>query len=216
MLHPGNDLLAHEAALLKIDAIKVVKQSLMRKGVAIGIVTAALRNAKRDPLGVIVVLRRRRAAEQVDARAGWKQDAKPECRLTTIGIGDGAVWQAWRRAPGRCYNEGGILGDLDLGSELIEAEPLSELCPLRLCHLEQKAISRRHYEEIEEYLSLRREQAGRDGAAWLRLVDIVGNQPLQEAPRGRAGDPHHRAVSKKRRVALTHLGLPLASRPRLI
>ena len=63
---------------------------------------------------------------------------------------------------------------------------------------------------------MRREQPGMDGAARLRLVDMVGDQPLQEVARGFAGDPQHGAVGKKRYPALTHLGVPLASCPRLI
>jgi hypothetical protein len=39
---------------------------------------------------------------------------------------------------------------------------------------------------------------------------------LQEAARGRTRDPHDRAIGKKRCLALTHFGLPLASSSRLI
>jgi hypothetical protein len=34
--------------------------------------------------------------------------------------------------------------------------------------------------------------------------------------RGLAGDAHHGTVGKRRYPALTHVGVPLASRPRLI
>jgi hypothetical protein len=56
---------------------------------------------------------------------------------------------------------------------------------LSLGYFEQEAVTCRHHEKIEQDFPLRREQTGMDGAAGLRLVDIVGDQPLQKAAGGR-------------------------------
>ena len=52
-----------------------------------------------------------------------------------------AVGKPGRLAPGRGYREDRILGDLDLGAELVEAEPLHELGGLSLGHFEQEAVA---------------------------------------------------------------------------
>src|SRR4029077_19213463 len=204
MLHARHDLLTDEAAFVEIDAGEPIEHRLMRKGIAKRVVAPPLRHAKGDAVCVILILRGDRAAEIARIRLRLKQDAQAEGREARIGIGDGAVGKPGRRAPGRGYGEGRILGDLDLGSELVEAAPLRKLAGLRLGYFEQKAVSCRDNKKIEKNFPLRREQAGMDGAAKLRLVDIVGDQPLQKAVRGRPRDPHDRTVGKNRRVALAH------------
>jgi dihydroorotase len=204
MLHARHNLLSDEAALVEIDAGEPIEHRLMGKGIAESVVAPALGHAEGDAVRVILILSGERAAEIADARTSWKQDAMPERRKARIGIGDGAVGKPGRRAPGRGYGEGRILGDLDWGTELVEAEPLRELAGLSLGQFEEKAVTCRHDKKIEKNFPLRREQAGMDGAARLRLVDIVGDQPLQKGVGGRPRDPHDRTVGKKRRVALAH------------
>ena len=121
MLHARHDLLTDEAAFVEIDAGELIEHRLMRKGIAKGVVAPALGHAKRDAVRVIFVLASLRAAEIAETRASGKQDALPERRQPRIGIGDGAVGKPGRLAPGRGYREDRILGDLDLGAELVEA-----------------------------------------------------------------------------------------------
>ena len=49
------DLLADEAALVEVDAVKLIHVGFVREGVAIDEVGTAARHAKRDPVRLVVV-----------------------------------------------------------------------------------------------------------------------------------------------------------------
>ena len=89
--------------------------------------------------------------------------------------------------------------------EAIKAEPLQQLGGFVLRHIEEKAVAVRDDKEIEQDLALRGEQPGMDGLPALRLVDIVGDQALQEFARVGATDPEDGARRQEARMALAHI-----------
>ena len=84
--------------------------------------------------------------------------------------------------------------DLDLGAELVEAEPLYELAFERARRVQHEAASvvrgDRHREKIEQDFSLRRQQRGEARLARLQRSDVARHQPLQEMRRVFAGDAY--------------------------
>src|SRR5665811_227962 len=99
----------------------------MREGVAEDVVAPALRHAELDTPRVVVVRAGLRAAESGNVCALGKEHAEPDLRQTRIGEGNGTVGKARLAAP---YGGDGVfrrLGNLDLGAQLVEAEPFREL-----------------------------------------------------------------------------------------
>mgnify|MGYP003694357493 CR=1 FL=1 len=84
---------------------------------------------------------------------------------------------------------------------LVEAEPLHELGGLSLGYFEQKAVSCRDNKKSNRIFP-----CGVSRPAWmappgLRLVDIVGDQPLQKL---RAAGPETRTTARSERSAALH------------
>ena len=76
--------------------------------------------------------------------------------------------------------------NLDLGAQPVEGQTPGEVADAVAPGIEQQtAIAVVGDEEIEQELSLRREQCGIDGAGRIDLVDVVGNDTLQEGARRR-------------------------------
>jgi hypothetical protein len=82
------------------------------------------------------------------------------------------------------------VGNLDLGAQLVEAEPLGKLRRLRCRGVEQELVrSRSEDQEIEQDLALRGQERGVARAADRQRLHIVGEQALQEALGVRPRDP---------------------------
>ena len=86
VLHAGDDLLADVAALVEIDAVQLVHESLMREGFAERKILAAFRHPERNPVGVVSLSRRR---AQVRGLRGDREGAPTKGREPRIIRGNG-------------------------------------------------------------------------------------------------------------------------------
>ncbi len=128
------------------------------------------------------------AAESRDIGAGLKQDAHPHLRQPRVGEGDRASGDVGGVAPLSGHDELRRLGDLYLGAQLVEAEPLRKLGHLVLRHLDQEPVAVRDDEEVKEDLALWGQQAGMDRSPVFGLIETIGDHSLQELVRLRARD----------------------------
>ena len=89
MLHPRNDLLADIAAFAEIDAAELIHVGLVRKGVAVAEINAAVRHAERDAMR-FVFARGDEGCTEIGRRLGGKMrryyHAQPERRQPRIGV----------------------------------------------------------------------------------------------------------------------------------
>ena len=125
MPHARNDFLADVAALFEIDAVQEIEIDVVRKDVAIGEIDAALGRDRVDAQRL--VSRQMRRAEGGGLRT--RQDRpRAEARIARVGIDDGVLRGVLRLAPERDDAEpGALVGDGDLGAQLVEAEPPGEI-----------------------------------------------------------------------------------------
>ena len=96
---------------------------------------------------------------------------------------------------------GALVADRDLGPQLVEAD--SRLARSAACAAGQSSrkagrrAGRAQDEEVEQDLALRRQQRGVARLARRQGLDVVGQQPLQEARRVLAVDANDAAVGEK-------------------
>ncbi len=189
MLHARDDLLADEAAFVEIDAVQMVEQRLVRKGIAESIVLAAFRHAEGDAEGVVVLLARGLATEFGGTCALRQERTVAERGQPRIRIDDGATRLRRLAAPTGRDLARRIGADLDRCAEPVEREPFQKLFFLLARQIGEEAVPLGHEEEIEQDLTLRREEAGMDGIGPLHLADIARDQALQEFTGVGAPDP---------------------------
>ena len=99
MLHARYDLLAHITAFLEVDAVQLIKQGIVRKGIAMDIVASALGHAEPDPPCTVIGFGDERAAEIGDVAHPRQQDAKPSAGSRGSAISDRSVRKSGRRHP---------------------------------------------------------------------------------------------------------------------
>ncbi len=108
---------------------------------------------------------------------------------------------------------GALVGDRDLGAQLVEAEPLGEIGRLGRSAVEEVGRARfgrnARHQHIEQNLALGRKQRGIAGLARTQPPDVVGQKALQETGRVLAGDAHHAAIVEQGGF-LRHGGSPVA------
>ncbi len=160
VLHARHDLLAHIAAFLEVDAVQLVEQGIMRKGVAIGVVASALGHTEPDPPCMVIDPGGKRAAKIGSARLRGEQDAKSERGEPGVGVSNRVLRQVRRLTPSRRHNERRLLFDLDFSPQAVEQEPLHQRARLRLAAFQQIAVPFGHHKKIEQNPPLGREQTG--------------------------------------------------------
>ena len=125
-----------------------------------------------------------------------------ERRQARVGIAEAGLGRAGA-VPDRQHAErlGQVLDD-HLGAQLVEVEPLHQRRRQRARAVEEDSRRRRRRrfddDEIDDDLALRREQRGKAGMARRHLVEVGGDQPVEELAGVVAGDLDHAAVGKKR------------------
>ncbi len=202
MLHAAHHLLADEAALVEGDAVEKIEVGLVREGIAEGIVLAALRHAECDAVGVVglgpgIGRRNRCLRENAPAKLG-------KTRVREI---DDAVGGAGSRPPLREHAVGAAgVGDLDLGAQAVQLQPLDQLRHFLFRGFEQESARRFDHEEVEQDLALGCQQAGMDRRLVRQQSHVVGDDALQQLLRVVAGNAHDAAIGQQRDLCRCHRG----------
>ena len=135
-------------------------------------------------------------------------------RRARVGVADGAGRRLGRLAPiGDDAVVGAFVGDVDLGAQLVETQPLGELGGLARRRSRARSRARRagqpDDEEIEQDLALRRQQGGVARLVRRKLFDVVGDHALQQRRRVGAGDPDDSAIAEPNRLS-HHAAAPVS------
>ncbi len=206
MLDARHDFLADIAAFVEIDAGELVHVGLVREGVAIDEIHAAARHAERDAVRFVGLGLHQFGAEIGGGlRRQMRRQHHPhaERRQPRIGIAKPVFGIARLPVPHRHHAEhlGQVLRQ-HLGAQLVEIELVHQRRRERARAVEEEAAAVRRrrlgHDEIHDDLALRRQQRGKARLLRADLADIVGGEPVEEAPGVVAGDLHHAAVGKKR------------------
>ncbi len=96
----------------------------------------------------------------------------------------------------------GQILDTDLGAQLVEIELVDQGRRERARAVEEEAAAvlgrRLDHDAIDHDLALRRQQRGKARPLGRHLADIGGEEPVEKAPRGLAGDLDDAAIGEKR------------------
>src|SRR5208282_3005548 len=210
VLHARRHFLADEAALFEIDAAELLEAALKQERLFDRHVGTALGNTEGEAQAAMLGERAGRKAEALEGRssAGARQDgAAAEGRKARIDECHAAL--ECPRHPALAFELKGLgrilspqqrhrelfarIRDRDLGAQLVHRQPALEVIEPAGLAVENKRAAMpafRHLgnEEIVEEAALRVEQGRVDGAVSLHLVEIVGEQPLEEGARLLASD----------------------------
>ena len=204
MLHARHHLLADVAALVEIDAGKLVHVGFVREGVTVDEIEPAARHAERDAMGLVGG-----RIDEFGTEVGggllrqMRRQHHPQAKLRQSRIGiDQAVFGVRRAVPHRQHAQHlrQILGD-HLGAQLVEIEPLHQRTRQRARTVEEEAAAvggrRLGYDAIDDDLALRGEQRAKARLPGSNLGDVGRQQAVQEAARVLAGDLDDTAVGEK-------------------
>ncbi len=159
---------------------------------------------QRDAMHVVFLILEERGAE---VRCGFSRKvrrqhaAQPECRQARVRVAQ-AVLGLGRAVPYRHHAEHGgeILAD-HLGAQLVEVEPVDERDGERARAVDEEAAAvlgrRLGHDHVDHDLALRGEQRGECRALRRHLVDVGGEQPVEEFARVLAGDLDHAAIGQQ-------------------
>ena len=164
MLHARNHFLADIAALGEIDAAELVHVGLVREGVAVAEIDAAVRDAERDAVRFVFAgLDNRRA--KLGGRLGGamrrQHDAQPECGQARIGVAEADAGRAVAIPCRQHAKDLGQIFDDHASAQLVEVELVDHRFGERARDVEEEAaaIARRRLsnDEIRDDLALRRQ-----------------------------------------------------------
>src|SRR5262249_35143072 len=205
VLYAEGLVLADETALVEDDAAELIHGGLVGEDTAVEEIGPAARDAERDAMGLVrgginelgAEIRRRGAGEVRRQHA-----ARAELGQTRVGDAE-AVVRGAAAIPDRQYTQGlGQILDDHVGAQLVEVEPLHQGRRQRAWAIEEEAAAvggvRFRQQKIDDDLALRREQRGKDGLRRRHLVEVAGDQAVEELARVVAGDLDHAAVGEKR------------------
>jgi hypothetical protein len=83
--------------------------------------------------------------------------------------------------PRRVDLEGGRrVGDRNVSAKLIHRQPLYEVAGFRACDVEQVSVSTPNDEKVEQDFALRRQQPRMSCFTFVKALNVVGNQALQQ------------------------------------
>ena len=161
MLDPRNHFLPDEAAFPEIDAVQLVEIGVMREGVAVEKIHAALRHAERDAMRVVVVgvgACRAKVGGCVFRCVRRNQNPRAQARAAAGSAKDDALGGAAVAVPDREHRKIGLL-DRHFGTQPVEGRASATARP----QCSDRAIDdrmrprrrRRHHEKIGDDLALR-------------------------------------------------------------
>jgi hypothetical protein len=202
MLHARDHFLPDIAALAEGDAAKLVHQRLMREGElpAIAEIAAAGRYAQPDPVRVIIVLG---SASQRGNVRRINNGALAHAGMARIGEDNAAIGSECTAVDrGHDRSRVGQVLDNDLGAQLVEHQPAGKIGQHGARHIDQEAAAilfrQRDDEEIDDDLALRGQQRAIAGDLRGDEIEIIAEQPVEEAARIRTSHLEHAAVRQVR------------------
>ena len=196
VLHARHHLLAHIAALVEIDPVKLVHERLVRESIPEQEVAPAFRHAEADAVSVISL---RRGFREFRAILGCNDGAPAELGDAGIIRHEADLVIGLRLVP-TCHHRHGLghVLDHDLGPELVEGQPLGEVGDEDLEGIE--VITTADFlrpledEKIEHDLALRRQQGTETGGLGRDPVEVAGDEAVEKTLGVLARNPYHASV----------------------
>src|SRR5690606_24587925 len=212
MLDARDDLLTDVAALPEADAVQLVVQGVVWKGIAERVIPATLRHTMRDAVRMVDL--RLNNAGVADARPveRLRRDRTPaKFRQPGILVNDNRRPDFRSSASPQRRNSmiGRNIRNRGIGPQLVECQPLDEIRRLLPGRFEQIAFVRPDHEKVEQDLALGREEATENGRLLLKPVHVGGYEALKQLRRVGPCYAHHAPISERGNIDGRHASTPI-------